>query len=130
MWDVTDPTSPIFLSKQAVHDCGTQTALLKDPEAMEFIPAHMSPTGYNTLISTGAATSTLHVFKVAKAEARYMCNAPVCPDGCAPIEMSTFSTAARRARRRLLFGSFHPHPHEPHMHIVTCPDECAPMMAH
>ncbi|KAG8463260.1 hypothetical protein KFE25_011257 [Diacronema lutheri] len=131
VWDATDPTSPVFLSMQAVHNCSAQTAYLKDPEALEFLPAAVSPTGYDTLIVAGAATSSLHVFKVAKAEARYMCEAPTCPAGCEPIEMHLDSSESRRVRRRLLFGSFRPHmparpTPSPEPEPFVCPDECMP----
>jgi hypothetical protein len=104
VWDITDPVEPAFLSVTAVHDCDdppeTRKALLKDPEALEFINRLASPTGYDTLIASGAETGTLTTFRVVRAPQRYMCDAPpVCGPGCEPIVHVT-SSSRRRLRSK------------------------------
>jgi len=133
VYDITTPTAPVFLHLAAVHDCSLEpavrTSLMKDPESLEFIPANMSPTGYDTLIVGGAASNTVTTFKVAKdmPEDYYMCtdySAYSCPAGCKKIEHFVNDLTAPIMRRRLLFGSFVvSKPTKPKPEL-NCPREC------
>jgi hypothetical protein len=124
-----------------VHDCAVEpavrTSLMKDPESMEFIPAAMSPTGYDTLIAGGAASNTLTTFKVATGmpEDYYMCTATedVCPTGCKKIQHVVHDLTVN-TQRRLLFASFlkKPKPAKPVTEPVTelhCPADCVANMS-
>lgn len=88
VWDVTDPTKPIFLSVNVDHDCSTEgtdrVTRMADPEALQYVPATKNPTGKNILIANGAVSGSLHVFEVVDSAGTDYCARPPSPPPPSP----------------------------------------------
>jgi hypothetical protein len=85
VWDITDPKEVVFVSINMAPDCADPTkSTLWDPEAMQFVPAAMSPTGRDLLLVTGARSGTLHSFDVVSLPPKDQCEVSPPPPSSPP----------------------------------------------
>jgi len=79
MYDITDPVAPVFLSVNSYpQDCLASPLVqaAADPESLQYVPAGDHPLGdFDIVISSGAETSTIAIFKVEDAPGADPCAA-------------------------------------------------------
>ena len=63
MYDVTDPTTPLFVDYLNNRDFAAGTGDL-GPEGLKFIPAHESPNGRPMLMAANEISGTVTLYKI------------------------------------------------------------------